>query len=204
MSDPVPSNSTPPAGSAATETPDQILEATAAVIVREGMAGASLRSVAEEADVSLGLLSYHFDDKQTLIREAFKRATDILLERSLSAMEDPAVAGQPDRQVEAYIRGAFDDDFLDPEYLNLRISLWSTARTNAEIADVEFHLYQRYADTLSSVIALARPELAPEEIRQRATDVIVVQNGLWLNWARYRRREDVERGLRLCVSIALS
>jgi AcrR family transcriptional regulator len=185
------------------DTPEQILAAAAAVIVRDGMSGASLRSVAQEADVSLGLLSYHFDDKQTLLREAFKRATDVLLERSLAAMEAARDGGDLDRQVEAYIRGAFDDDFLHPDYLHLRISLWSTARTNPELAIVERDLYRRYADNLSAVIALARPNLSAEEVRQRTTDVIVVQNGLWLNWARYHKRDDTERGLRLCVSIAL-
>ena len=192
------------AAEAAVDTPDQILEAAAAVIVREGMSGTSLRSVAQEADVSLGLLSYHFDDKRTLIREAFKRATDTVLERSLAAMEAARDTGDLDRQVEAYIRGAFDEDFLHPDYLNMRISLWSTSRTNDEIAAVERELYQRYADNLSAVIALARPEIDADEVRRRATDVIVIQNGLWLNWARYRDRDDLERGLALAVSVALA
>jgi AcrR family transcriptional regulator len=197
----------PQAGSVALDTPDQILEAAAAVIVRDGMSGASLRSVAQEAEVSLGLLSYHFDDKQTLIREAFKRATDILLERSLAAMsevEASETASAAEAAAEAYIRGAFADDFLRPEYLHLRISLWATSRTNDDIALVERDLYQRYAKNLSTVIASARTGLSTREARQRATDVIVVQNGLWLNWARYRDRDDLERGLQLAVAIALA
>ncbi len=187
----------------AVDTPDQILDAAAAVIVREGLRGASLRSVAQEAEVSLGLLSYHFDDKKTLIREAFKRATDILLERSLAAMDAIDVDGS-DLRAEAYIRGAFDDDFLKSDYLHLRISLWATARTDADLAKVERDLYQRYADNLAVAIAAARPELPADIFRQRATDVIVVQNGLWLNWARYHDRGDLERGLRLAVAIALA
>ena len=34
--------------------------------------------------------------------------------------------------------------------------------------------------------------------------MIVVQNGLWLNWARYRDEDDLARGLRLTESIALA
>ena len=185
-------------------TPDQILEAAAAVIVREGMSGASLRTVAREADVSLGLLSYHFDDKRTLLRESFKRATDILLERSLEATRAADVADDPDGMVEAYVRGAFHEDFLDAEYLNLRIILWATARTDADIAAVERDLYVRYAKHLATIIHLARPALDESEARARATDVIVTQNGLWLNWARYQDRDDLERGLQRCVSLALA
>ena len=56
-----------------TETQEAILDAVQSVIVREGVGGASMRQVAETADVSLGLLSYHFDDKDSLIAAAFKR-----------------------------------------------------------------------------------------------------------------------------------
>ncbi|MCH2443137.1 MAG: hypothetical protein MK191_05310 [Acidimicrobiales bacterium] len=39
---------------------------------------------------------------------------------------------------------------------------------------------------------------------QRATDVAVTQNGLWLNWARYVDEVALERGLLRCEEIALS
>ena len=49
--------------------------AVQSVIVRDGVRGTSMRQVAQEADVSLGLLSYHFDGKDSLIVAAFERAT---------------------------------------------------------------------------------------------------------------------------------
>ena len=70
---------------AGAETQDVILDAVQSVIVRDGVRGASMRQVALEADVSLGLLSYHFDDKNSLILAAFERATkDCLLYTSPS------------------------------------------------------------------------------------------------------------------------
>ena len=39
---------------------------------------------------------------------------------------------------------------------------------------------------------------------QRATDVAVTKNGLWLNWARYVDEVALERGLLCCEEIALS
>ena len=36
---------------------------------------------------------------------------------------------------------------------------------------------------------------------QRATDVAVTQNGLWLNWARYVDEVALERGLLRCEEI---
>ena len=56
---------------------------------------------------------------------------------------------------------------------------------------------------MEELIALARPDLDPTEVAHRVTDVIVTQNGLWLNWARYRKPDYLERGLQRCVRLAL-
>jgi len=184
-----------------TETQVNILDAIMAIIVRDGVRGASMRSVAEEADVSLGLISYHFDDKRTLIKAAFERATDRLLATSLDAVSE---ADSPEERVRAYIRGAFEGDFLEPEYLALRVSLWAVSRTDPEIATVEDDLYQRYVKRMAELIRAAKPGLSVNDASDRATDVSVTQNGLWLNWARYASADDLERGLSRCEAIALN
>lgn len=180
-------------------TQAQILEAVRAVIVREGVQGASLRTVAEEADVSLGLLSYHFDDKQTLIIAAFQRATDELLATSLDAV---AAFEQPQERLAAYIRGAFVGEFLDLEYLTLRISLWALARTDPEIAEVEHHLATRYLGRLTQLLLAADATLTESEAERRATDIVATQNGLWLHWSRFADSAALERGLARCEAIA--
>jgi AcrR family transcriptional regulator len=184
-----------------TTTQEQILDATMSCIVRDGIDGASLRNVAREADVSLGLLSYHFDDKRSLIEAAFRRATDRLYEATIQAVRQ---VDAPDDVVRAFIRGAFIDEFLTTDYLALRLALWAIARTDDEIAAVERHLYERYETLLAELIRAARPTLRVGAAHERATDVIVTQNGLWLNWARHQNRRDLERGLARCDEIALA
>jgi len=178
----------------------QILDATIACIVRDGIEGASMRSVAREADVSLGLITYHFDDKRTLIETAFRQATDRLLEASLDCLDD---LDEPDDQVRAFVRGAFQGQFLEADYLALRIALWALSRTDDDIAAAERDLYERYASRLASLIRQARPKLSAAQAKDRATDVIVTQNGLWLNWARHLDRADLDRGLQRCEQLAL-
>ncbi len=182
------------------ETQEQILDAAMSCIGRDGIDGASMRSVAREAEVSLGLLSYHFDDKRTLIVAAFQLATDRLLETTVRSLD--CVVGADDR-VRAFVRGAFHGEFLEPDYLALRLALWAISRTDAEIAEAEASLYLRYAEHMTDLIVAARPALTRPEAAERATDVIVIQNGLWLNWARYGDRADLDRGLARCDSIAL-
>ena len=62
-----------------TDTQGQILDAVLTVIVRQGIRSLSFRAVAAEADVALGLLNYHFDDKESLIRAAYQHAAQRLM-----------------------------------------------------------------------------------------------------------------------------
>lgn len=196
-----------PAGSASTvphvaaTTQEQILDATMSVIVRDGVRGTSMRTIADEADVSLGLISYHFDDKGSLIEAAFRKATDEVYAKSIEAV---ANASSTTAAVGAYIRAAFADEFIAGDYLVLRISLWAVARTDRAIARVERDMYQRYAEGLRETIAEARPELPAENLDAIVADVIVMANGLWLNWARFEDRLALARGLRICEELALS
>ena len=78
-----------------TDTQEQILDAAMSCIGRDGIDGASMRNVAREADVSLGLLSYHFDDKRSLIVAAFELSTNRLFEASVGSLGD--IEGADDR-----------------------------------------------------------------------------------------------------------
>jgi len=185
---------------ASSDTQDQILDAVQSVIVREGVRGASMRNVAEEAEVSVGLLSYHFDDKQSLIVAAFDRATTALLAASTASAA--AVSGS-DEKVKAFLRGAFTDDFLTGDYLRLRISLWAVALTDPAVSRLDAEYNATYTTIWEGLVAAARPELTDDEVAARVTDAITLSNGVWLNWARYQNQVDLERGLRLAEEIVL-
>lgn len=183
------------------DTQEQILDAVQSVIVRDGVRGASMRQVAQEADVSLGLLSYHFDGKDSLILAAFERATTTLREASLEAAD---AVEDPEERVKAFLRGSFTDTFLDGEYLRLRVSLWAVSLTDEDLAKISATFYEDYAKTLASLIVDARPGISDEEATMRTHDVIAFSNGLWLDWARFQRAAYLERGLLRCEDIALA
>ena len=183
------------------ESQANILDAVQAVIVRDGVRGASMRQVAQEADVSLGLLSYHFDDKSTLIEAAFERATSDLLNASFEAIRG---VEDPEQRVIAFFRGSFADEFLNGDYLRLRISLWAVAITDDNIRAVDQRFYTRYCTALVDQLAAARPSLSAEQLSARASDAIAHVNGLWLDWARFANDDRLERGLRACEAALLA
>jgi AcrR family transcriptional regulator len=70
----------------------KLLEAALRVFAEYGYAGASIRRIADEADVALGLLYSHFEGKGDLLRALFARSMEDVRE-SFAAAEGPAAEG---------------------------------------------------------------------------------------------------------------
>lgn len=178
---------------------ETILDAVVTVVVRDGLEGASLRAVATEADVSLGLLGYHFAGKQALIAAAFVRATDRWIEAADRVGDG---AGDPSADVRAFVAAPFEDRWLQSDQLLLRVTLWTAARTDAALAAVEKSLVANYRTALCARLARLEPAAEPDELRARATDVMSMQDGVRLQWSRTGNRLDLERGLDRCIELA--
>jgi len=59
----------------------EIIDAAIAVMAQVGLAGLSMRVVANQAQIPLGALSYYFDDKSDLVAQAFQQLSDREIER---------------------------------------------------------------------------------------------------------------------------
>ena len=65
----------------------EIAEAVLRLVAREGVRGASLRSVAAESGCSTGLINHYCGDKQSLLLTALREATRRVAERMASIQE---------------------------------------------------------------------------------------------------------------------
>ena len=178
-------------------TDERILDATIAVLARDGVAGVSMRAVASEAGVAVGLANYHFDNKTAMISAALRRigARDMELVTPPAGMDAEA-------QLRHCLRLAVDPSFLTPDYLSLRLQLWSLAGVDREYADINRRAQQRYLDGLVDLIANARPELDRAEAEERAADVLIEQNGVWLTAVLITDADAVARALTRCEQLA--
>lgn len=66
--------------------PERILRATAVCIVESGAVALTMQEVAEEAEVSKGLIHYHFHDKDTLLARLVEWMTQQLVAREAAAL----------------------------------------------------------------------------------------------------------------------
>ncbi len=184
------------AGSSADE---RILDATLSVLAREGIGGVSMRAVAREAGVAVGLANYHFQNKTALIATALRR----IGEKDLELVTAPTDA-DPAAGLRHCLRNAVDAEHLTPEYLSLRLQLWSLAGVDPEFAAINRAAQQRYLEGLADLIAATRPDLPRAEVDRRAADVLTEQNGVWLTAILITDEAAVARALDRCDSIVFA
>jgi AcrR family transcriptional regulator len=188
--------------SADADKPDRqarILQAVIDLLARHGIGGVSMRAVAREAGVALGLVSYHYEDKSSLIRAALHR-----MEEQDLALVEPDADLPPEKRLRQALRQVADPAYLTTEYLSLRLQLWALARAHEDYEQINSDAQRRYRDGLSDLIAGARPDLSKAECAKRAADIDVVQNGIWLTALLGLDQASVRRSVKRCEEIALA
>lgn len=145
------------------ERVEQILRATLAVIGRRGVSAVTHRSVAEQAGVPLGSLTYYFASKQELLREALRLHVSDDAGRLRALADELLAAGaSSEAVVEAFA------DRLESGHGDLaQFELYLEAARDPELRDVAAEALRTYADV--AVVALraagvADPESAGELI----------------------------------------
>ncbi len=185
------------AGEIERSTSERILDATLAVLARDGVAGVSVRAVAQEAGVARGLAGYYFDDKRGLVSAALRRIGEQDLE-----LVAPEPGADPPDHLRRCLRRAVDPAYLASDYLSLRLQLWSLAGVDPAYADINQSAQERYLDGLADLVAAARPDLDRPEIERRAADMLVVQNGVWLTAVFIDDESALQRAVTRCEALA--
>ena len=177
----------------------RILEEALELLSRHGISGISMRAVAREAGVALGLVNYYYEDKPSLIRAALHRID----EHDLMLVE-PDPASPPDEQLRNALRRVAGPELLTTRYLSLRLHLWALAQAHEDFALINAAAFERYLDGLAALVGNATPGLSRQECRERAADIVVVQNGMWLTTLLGVEKAAIERGLVRTEQIAFA
>jgi len=177
----------------------RILEAALDLLSRHGISGVNMRAVAREAGVALGLVNYYYEDKLSLIRAALHRVDehDLML-----VAPDPS--SDPDEQLRKALRRVAGAELLTTRYLSLRLHLWALAQAHEDFAEINAAAFDRYLDGLAALVSNANPGLSWEECRERAADIVVVQNGMWLTALLGVDKASIQRSIARTEEIAFA
>ncbi len=158
----------------------QIVEATMRSIVKKGLTGTTLASVAKEAGLSQGVAVFYFNTKQDLLNEVL---------RHLYALYDAAwqkalveAGPNPLDRLLALVRTDFDPDICSPDALIVWHAFWGEAAARplyAGITEASDTLrYEALREACAEI--LAEQGRSAEEAALLATAIDSLTDGLWL------------------------
>jgi AcrR family transcriptional regulator len=171
---------------------DEILSATWRVIVRDGIAGATVRAIAREAGCSPGILAHYFDDKADIMGSAL-----VLTHRRVAARMDAKTAGRAglDALRLVMLEALPLDDERDLE-AQIEISFWGRALGNPELRKVQNAEFDRFEGRLRRHLVEARrhDELRDSvDIDLAAHQLLVLIDGLSAGRVLYPSRVTAAR-----------
>jgi TetR/AcrR family transcriptional regulator, transcriptional repressor of bet genes len=153
-----------------------LVEACARVLAREGIAGASVRSIALEAGVSAGLVGHYFPGVDALVAATYVH-TGARVDAALAAAVVSA-GPAPRARLEAFVTASFAAPIADPELLATWIAFWSLVRARPDIARLHDEQYGGFRAQLE--VLLAHCGVPTEELRTTAIAIAALVDGLWL------------------------
>jgi AcrR family transcriptional regulator len=164
----------------------QLIEATIALLSREGVGAASIRRISEEADVPLGLVHYCFTSKQELIAETIRQLNTENTAAARAALSVSADAGTDLRStLTAAFRAYWSLVERSPRRQLLTYELNAYALRDKELAPIAEKAHREQLtgvrDLLDEIATAAgRRWTAPVDDVARL--VLTVTGGATLNW----------------------
>ena len=113
-------------------TRERLIEAAFAVVAREGLEAASVKTIAAEAGVTPGLMHYHFPTKDALLEAAMRRGLDGYRQRLIAKR----TATPPEEQLAAFFAEARAGAEADADFFRVRLAFAAQALSNPGLAAV--------------------------------------------------------------------
>ena len=166
----------------ASDRREALVEAAIESLKQHGHEGLSVRRIAAEAGVSIGLINHHFPNKDTLVAESYRTFSRRLAETFEAAVD--AAGDDPQVRLRAYFNAFFSRPNLDPQVLTAWVVYWSLVQVSPEMRTVHKEETGGYGEVLGRLLSdLARErKRAPADLDLTVTGLTALLDGLWLKW----------------------
>jgi TetR/AcrR family transcriptional regulator, fatty acid metabolism regulator protein len=158
----------------------QLVEVAIETIATEGFINTTLADIARRADISKGVISYHFDNKDELISEVIHA----LLRDSYEYIRPrvDAVSPAPDK-LSAYVRASFEYMALYPDRAAAQVDLWGSFVSTDAKRDFNTTAYDP-CRFLSIILRQGHEEdsLRPVSVTALAATIQAMIDGLMIQW----------------------
>ncbi len=173
-----------------------LIEATITVIATHGYAGTTVSRVAKQAEVSAGLMNFHFASKDMLFQAVFEHLDaefEIVWREHLAA-----AAADPWARLQAMVEAYFDRRILTPEKLPAWFTFWADAALRDRYRSAATRVELRYSKELAAEVkrVLAGQPHVMRRTRDVSAPLIAMIDGYWLqallNPGRFSQRAAIK------------
>ncbi len=179
------------------ERREMLVAATVRCLVRDGHAGISVRRIATEAGVSVGLLNHHFGSIDALIADTYQKIAN---ELTTALRQEIQQVATPAEKMDAFLKGSFSPRVMDSQLLSVWVVFWSLIRHSEHVSQSHEKSYRAYLDLLRQLLddMAASEGFVIGDTRLAAIGLSAMLDGLWIEWCLNPETFSPANGLHIC------
>ena len=177
---------------------DSLVEATLRSLAAHGHDGASVRRIAAEAGVSVGLINHHYASIDQLIAAAYEKVALGIVRQLMEATE--AAPPSPRERLSAFFRASCSPSIINPDLLGVWVVFWSMIKHSPIMQQTQRHTFAEYRAILERHLTDYTEEIGLEDadIRLSAIGLSALLDGIWLELSLNPNGFASEKAVRLC------
>ncbi|MRG55525.1 TetR family transcriptional regulator [Phyllobacterium sp. SYP-B3895] len=161
---------------------EDLIAATLECVAERGLAGATVREIAQRAGVTAGLIRYYFPTKDELIGAAYRAVMQRMTVQASDALR--SANDDPRARLYAFVTANLGQPIMDPHNLSLWAGFIALVHADPAMAAAHRDGYLGFRDELEILIrdALlsARAPAESRHTRSHAIAINAIIDGLWL------------------------
>ncbi|SDP62121.1 transcriptional regulator, TetR family [Phyllobacterium sp. YR620] len=161
---------------------EDLIAATLECVAERGLAGATVREIAQRAGVTAGLIRYYFPTKDELIGAAYRAVMQRMTVQASDALR--SANDDPRARLYAFVTANLGQPIMDPHNLSLWAGFIALVHADPAMAAAHRDGYLGFRDELEILIRDALLSAsAPAESRHTRSHAIAINaiiDGLWL------------------------
>lgn len=159
-----------------------LVDAAIESLKRHGHEGLSVRRIATQAGVSIGLINHHFPNKNQLIAAAYRHFNMQLIDGLIQCVARAPAA--PRARLSAFFKATFAPPNLDRDVLAVWVVFWGMYHHSPEIQAVHRETYGGFVELVRGMLTELAKQAQGKRFNPRlaAIGLTAMLDGLWLEW----------------------
>lgn len=161
---------------------EALILATLELVAEQGVRGATVRGIAERADVTQGLIRHYFSSKEELIVAAYEHHMNSMTDQTFAPTKGAMDSARS--RLAAFVTASLTPPVVDPRAIALWASFLNNVQRDPQMKATHERTYAYFRDQLEELIAdslkEAQRSVSPARLHQLAIACNAVIDGLWL------------------------